>query len=134
MDVEAVVTTNCFFNLTDSFEEGQAFDVANSAANFSNYEISIVFTTCTPDAFFNFIGYVRNNLYGTTAIFATTIFVQNSNIDFASGAARSFRQVNISKAFIVTQVQVSFCTIIGYENFAVLQGIHISRINVKIRV
>ena len=134
MNIEAVITTNCFFNLTDSFKEGQAFDIANSTTNFSNYEISIVFTTCTPNAFFNFVSYMGNNLYSTAAIFTTTIFVQNRNVDFTSSAARSLRQVNIRKTFIVTQVQVGFCTIIGYENFAMLQGIHIGGVNVKIRV
>ena len=134
MNVEAVVTANLFFNLADSFEEGQAFDIANSTTNFSDYEISVVFTACTPNAFFNFIGNMGNNLYSTTAIFTTTIFVQNRNIDFASGAAGSFGQVNICKTFIVTQIQVSFCTIIGYENFAMLQGVHIGGVNVQIRV
>ena len=42
MDVQYVVFADFLFNLTDCFEERQAFNITYGAADFRNYKISVV--------------------------------------------------------------------------------------------
>ena len=62
VNVEYVVTAYFFFNLTDCFEERQAFNVADSPTDFRNNDICIVVIADAEDALFNFVRNVRNNL------------------------------------------------------------------------
>ena len=101
MDIQNIVFADFFFYLADCFEERQAFNIADSTANFGNYKISIVITPNAVNTFFNFVGNVRNYLYGTAQIIAAAFFIDNGKINFAGSYVRAFRQVNVDKAFIV---------------------------------
>ena len=43
-----------------------------------------------------------------------------------------FVQIDINEAFIVTEIQISLCTIIGHENFTVLIWAHRPWVNVDV--
>ncbi|MNZ84282.1 hypothetical protein D3C78_1030330 [compost metagenome] len=77
MNVHHVLTTDVALNLTDSFQERQAFDITDSSANFRNNYIRTRFTTSAEYAFFNFVRNMRNNLYRSAQIFTTTFFANN---------------------------------------------------------
>ena len=67
MDIQNIIFADFFFNLADCFEERQAFNIADSTTDFGNYKISIVITPNAVNTFFNFVGNVRNYLYGKCA-------------------------------------------------------------------
>ena len=101
MDIQNIVFADFFFHLADCFEERQAFNIADSTADFGNYKISIVITPNAVNTFFNFVGNVRNYLYGTAKIISAAFFIDNGKINFAGSYVRAFGQVNVDKAFIV---------------------------------
>ncbi|MNI27998.1 hypothetical protein D3C73_817590 [compost metagenome] len=63
MNVHHILTADVALNLTDSFQEWQAFDITNGSANFRNNHIRTRLTTSAEDTFFNLDRNMRNNLY-----------------------------------------------------------------------
>ncbi|MNE70217.1 hypothetical protein D3C80_1659940 [compost metagenome] len=63
MNVHHILTADVALNLTDSFQEWQAFDITNGSANFRNNHIRTRLTTNAEDTFFNLVRNMRNNLY-----------------------------------------------------------------------
>jgi hypothetical protein len=43
-------------------------------------------------------------------------------------------QILVGKALVVTEVEICFGPVVGYENLAVLEGIHRAGINVKVGI
>ena len=85
MDIQDVVTVNFFFYLTDSFKERQAFNIADGTADLCNNKISIIITANAVNALFDFISNVRDYLHCTSQIIAPAFFIDNGQIDLASG-------------------------------------------------
>lgn len=77
---------------------------------------------------------MRDNLHGPTQVFAVALTLQYFGIDFTSREVTVLVQVDIDKPFVVTQIQVCFGTVIGYEHFTVLVRVHRTGIDVQIRV
>ena len=121
-------------NLTYRFNKRLRLNIANGSTNFSNYYISIGLLAYTVNEFFNFIGDVRNNLHRRAKIFTASFFVQHIPVNLAGSKIGIFIKFFINKAFIMTQVKVSFGAIFGYINFPVLIRAHGTRVNVNIGI
>ena len=65
--------------LADRFEEGQAFDVAHSAADFAQHEVDLVLAN--GDEVLDLVGDVRNHLNGLAQVVAAAFFLQHVGID-----------------------------------------------------
>jgi len=102
VNVEHVVTADFLLDLTDCFEERQAFDIAYSTANFRNDDIGIIVIPYAIYTFFNFIGNVGNDLDGVAQIIAAPFFLQYRPVNFTGRNVRVLAQVNVDKAFIMT--------------------------------
>ena len=63
VDVQDVVAADFLLDLTNGFQERQAFNVADGTADFRNDDIGIVVVADAIDAVLDFIRNVRNNLY-----------------------------------------------------------------------
>ena len=86
------------------------------------------------DTAFDFIGNVRNHLYGTAQIVAAALFGNHVFIDLAGTEAVAAGHGGVDETLIVTQIKVGFRAVIGHEYFAVLKRAHGTRVNVDIRV
>ena len=77
---------------------------------------------------------MRDNLNGTPMVITAAFFLQYGPVDLTGGHIGILIQIFINKTFIVTEIQIGFCSVIRYENFTVLDRIHGTGINIDIRV
>src|SRR5574344_929131 len=101
MNIQSIVTTYILFNLTNGFQERFTFDIAYGTANFSNNKVSVILSAYSVHSFLNLIGNMRNNLYSTAQIIATTFFINNSLINTSCCNIGAFGQININKTLIM---------------------------------
>ena len=134
MDIQDIIFANILFNLTNRLQEGQAFNIAYCATDFRDNEISIILLADAENALLDFIGNVRNNLHRTAQIITTAFFIYYTLVNLTCSGIGILRQVDINKAFIMSQIQICFCTVISNEHLAVLIRTHRPRVNIDIRV
>ena len=129
---QCIVAAELAAHLTDGFQERQRFDIADCTADFDNRHI--ITGRAFMDTAFDFIGNVRNHLYSTAQIVAATLFGNHVFIDLAGTETVAAGHGGVDETLIVTEVEVGFRAVIGYEYFAVLKRAHGTRVNVDIRV
>ena len=83
VDVQHVVAADFLLDLADSFQEGQAFDIADGAADFRNDDVGVVVVAYAVHALFDFIGNMRDNLNGMAQIIAAPFFLQDGPVNLA---------------------------------------------------
>src|SRR5208282_3967554 len=119
-------------HLTDGFEEGKRFNVANRAADFDDDDIHIIGNFL--DRGFDFVGDVWNDLHGFAEVIAAALFGQNGFVDAASGPVIVARKFGVREAFVVAEVEIGFGAVFGHEYFTVLKWAHRAGINVQVRI
>ena len=134
VNVKYIITTYVFFHLADSFHEWQAFNITYSTADFSNNYICVILFTYAVYVLFDFICNMWNYLYSAAQVITFTFFIDYRPVHFTCCNVGTFTKVNIDKAFIVTQIKVSFSTVICYEYFTVLVRAHRTRVNINVWV
>ena len=134
MNIKHIVLADILFYLTDGFQKRQAFNITYSTADFRNNEVGIILLADAENALLDFIRDMRNNLYSTAKIIATAFFIYYTLVNLACGRIGVFGQVDINKAFVMSQIKVCFRTIISYKNLAMLIRAHCARVNIDIRV
>ena len=134
VDIKHVLGADFPFHLTDGFQKRLGFDITDGTADFGNDHIGVSFFSRTQDAFFDFIGHMRNHLNGAAEIIAAAFFFQHGVINFAAGGITVFGKIDINKTFIVADIQVSFGAVIGNEHFAMLIRAHSAGVDIDIRV
>ena len=134
MNVQNIVFAHFLLNLANSLEEGQAFDIANSTADFGNNNIGIILLANHKNSFLNRVSNMGNNLHRAAQIVTTTLLIDYTLVNLARGSIGVFGQVNIDKALIMTQIQVGFSAIISNKNLAMLIRAHRARVDIDIRV
>ena len=75
MNVHCISTANLCDKLPNGFQERCAFNIADSAADFCNYNIRVGFLANPIDAFLNFIGDMGDYLNRSAEIIATAFLV-----------------------------------------------------------
>ena len=75
------------------------------------------------EAAFDFIGDVGDDLYRTSAKVSTAFFLKNSPVNFTGSYVGIFSQALINETFIMSKVKISLCTVIGYKNLSMLNGV-----------
>jgi len=116
--------------LTRSFDEGKRFDVADRAADLRDDNISIRLIGNAVEAFLDRFGHVRNDLHGTTEKIAATLSRDECLIDRSLSEVGFLGEAFIDEAFIMSQIEIGFLTVVGNEDFAVLERRHSARIDV----
>ena len=119
-------------HLTYRFQERLGFDITNGAADLDQCHVST--TGTIDDATFDFIGYMRNHLYGGAKIVTTTFATNHFFVDTTGGEVVARRHGGTHKAFVVPQVEVSFRTIFRDKYFTVLERTHGTRIHIDVGV
>ena len=134
MNVHGVLSANFGNKLPDGFQEWRAFDVADRTADFGDDNVCVRTFADPINAFFDFVGDVWNHLYRTAQIVATAFLVQYCPVNFTGGNIAVDGKIFINEAFVVSEVEVGFCTVLRYIYLAVLIRAHCTRINIDIRV
>ena len=116
--------------LTRSFDEGKRFDVADRAADLRDDDISIRLIGNAVEAFLDRFSHVRNDLHGTTEKIAATLSRDECLIDRSLSEVGFLGEAFIDEAFIMSQIEIGFLTVVGNEDFAVLERRHSARIDV----
>ena len=123
--------------LAHRFQERQGLDITHGAANFHNRHVHCVrLAKASPafDVLLDFVGDVRNNLNRFAQVVATAFFFQHGLVDAAGGEVVGPAHPGGDETLVVAEVKVSFCAIIGDEDFAMLERRHRARINVDVRI
>ena len=121
-------------NLSDCFNERLGFHITDCTADFRNDNISTCLVADRIDEALDFICNMRNDLYGFAQIFTSSFLLKNIPVNLAGCQIGILIQIFIDESFIVTQVQICFCTIVCYENFTMLVRGHGTRIHIDIRI
>ena len=116
--------------LTCGFDEGKRFDIADRAADLRDDDISIRLIGNAVEAFLDRFSHVRNDLHGTTEKIAAALSRDERLIDRSLSEVGFLSEAFIDEAFIMSQIEIGFLTVVGNEDFAVLERRHGARIDV----
>jgi len=121
--------------LAQGLEKGLAFDIADCAPDFNDGDIHAILPRGQGmNTGFDFIGDMGNNLYCLAQIFAAALFLDDRVINGSCGGIAFLGQFGRGEAFVMTQVQVCFRSIVSNEHLTMLKGIHRAGVYVNIRV
>jgi hypothetical protein len=118
--------------LADRFEERQALDVADGAADLAQHEVLIAEVGLDP--FLDRIGDVRNDLDGGAEIIAAPLLRDHVGVDLARGDAVGLARGDSGEALVVAEVEVGLRPVIGHIHLAMLIRAHRARIDVEIGI
>ena len=118
--------------LADRFEERQALDVADGAADFDQDEIDVLVPA--GDEILDGIGYVRDDLNGAAEIGAATFLGEDVLIDPPGRDVVRLARGHTGEAFVVPKIEIGLGSVVGDENLPVLIGAHRTGIDVQVGV
>ena len=134
MNVHHVLRPDFEDELPDRLEERQPFDVTGRAADFCNDDVGFAFIRNFPDAVFDFVGDMRNDLDGFAEVIAAPFLEDDVFVDLTAGEIVVARQNAIREALVMAKVEIGFGAVIENVNFAVLKRVHRPGIDVQIRI
>ena len=118
--------------LANGFEEWQAFDVTNGAADLTQHEIDVFIVNRQP--VFDFIRHMGNHLDRLTEVIAIAFLIQNVGVDPARRHTVGLAAGHAGKSLVVPKVQIRLSPVIGDEHLAMLKRAHRAGIDIQIRV
>ena len=134
MNVEDVIFADFLLDLANCLKERQTFNIADSATDFSYNHISLIVLTDSIDTLFDLICDMRDDLHSRAEIITLALLIQHRPIDFAGCGVGIFGEVDVYESLIVTEIQISFRTVISDENLAMLIRTHCPRVDIDIRI
>ena len=84
--------------------------------------------------FLNFVGDVRNHLHGFPEVIAAAFLEDHVFVNLAAGEIIVAREDAIGEALVMAEIEIGFGAVIEHVNFAVLERVHRSRIDIQIRI
>ena len=134
MNKQAVAAAYLRRYLTDGLQKRLRFNIAGRAADFRDDNIGAGLFADRIDKRLDFVGNVRDNLYGFAQIIAAAFLVQNVPVYLASGEVGILVQILVNEAFVVTEIQIGFRAVLRDVHLAVLERAHRARVNVDVWV
>ena len=132
MDKEAVALAYGGGELSDSFEEGLALNVAHGAADFHQRHVNALLVH--GDDVHDLAGDVGDDLHGAAVVIAVTLAGNHVVVDLAGGGVAALVEAFVDKSLVVTEIKVGFRAVVGDEDFAVLDGVHRAGIHIEVRI
>jgi hypothetical protein len=118
--------------LANGFEERQALDVADRAADFAQHKIRAAIVG--QHEVFDGVCDVRDHLHCRAKIIAASFFCDDFLVDAPRGDVVALRGAHTGEAFVVTEIEIGLSAIVRDEDFAVLIRAHRAGIDVEIRI
>ena len=134
MDKAALILRKLSFKLANSLKEGLGFNVADGSADFNKHDLGFDCVDGLLDAELDFVRDMRNHLHRAALVAAAAFAVENCGINLSGGGVVELCELFVNKTFVMADVKIGLCSVIGHENFAVLIGVHRSRVNIEIGV
>jgi len=134
MDENCIFSADFMLELPNGFQKRLTFNVTNRSPHFNNGNSGFFICKVPVKPAFDFVCNMGNDLYSPSTVITTAFFLQDGPVDLSGSYIGVFIETFINKTFIVSQIQVSFRTIIGYEYFAVLYWIHCPGVYIDIRI
>ncbi len=132
MDEHRALRAELVAELADRFQERQALDVADRAADLDKREIDAV--QPGRDVLLDGVGDVRDHLHGGAEVVAAALAGDDLAVDAARGGVVVLPGVNAGEALVMAEVEVGLGAVVGDEHLAVLVGAHRPRIDVEVRI
>ena len=134
MDAHAVAFRKFPLQLAHGLNEGEAFHIANRAANLGDNYIILAGLAKQEHPALDFIRDMGHNLDGLSKVCALA-FMRNDGIVNAPGSdVVGLGGGNAQETLVMTQVKVGFGPVVGYVAFPVFVWIESSRIYIDVRV
>ena len=134
MDKETVLPALLNGNLPDRLEKGQTFNVARRSADLGENDVRGCLFAYRIDKTLDFVGNMRNNLYGLPEVLAVALLLENVEIDLSGGEVGKLVEVLVDEPFVVSEVEVGLAAVLGHIYFAVLIGTHRTGVNIDVRI
>ncbi len=122
MNKDRIFLSHIQAELSNCFEERQAFDITNSPANFDDHNVNIFADSMNRR--FDFVSDVRNHLDGLAKVIAPAFLVDDRFVNLSRRVIVQPAYSGGCKTFIMAQIQIGFRSIIGNINFAMLKRTH----------
>ena len=132
VDEHGPVGAEIVAELADGFEEGEAFDVADGAADLDQREVVAV--GAGDHRVLDGVGDVGDDLYGGAEIVAATLLGDDVGVDAAGGGVVGACRVYAGEAFVVAEIEIGLGAVVGDEHLAVLVGAHRAGVDVEVGV
>ena len=132
MDEHRPLAPELVAELADRFEERQALDVADRAADLDEHEILAV--EIGLDEFLDRVGDVRDHLDRRAEIFAAPLAPDHGRIDAAGGDAVGAARRDAGVALVMAEIEIGLGAVVGDIDLAVLIGAHRPRIDIEIGI
>ena len=132
VDVDRVTARQVVAELADRFEERQALDVADRAADLAQDEVVAV--VAVADEILDGVGDVRDHLDGGAEVVAAPLLGEDVLVDAPGRDVVLARRRTPGEALVVAEIEIGLGAVVGDEHLAVLVRRHRSRIDVEIRV
>ncbi len=133
VDVQAVVLADVEGELADRFEERQALDVADGAADLGDDHVHVVGGQLA-DGGLDLVGDVRDDLDGVAEVVAAALLLDDRLVDLAGGVVAVAAERGVGEAFVMAEVEVGFGAVVEDVDLAVLVGAHRAGIDVDVGV
>ena len=132
MHVQCAIRTDLLAELTDALQEREALDVAHRAPDLADHDV----VALGQDAHrpLDLVGDVGYDLHRASQVVATPLPVDDRAVDAPRRRVVLLRQVRVDKALVVAQVEVRLGSVLGHEDFAMLERRKRSRVDVYVGV
>ena len=120
--------------LPDGFEERQALDISDRAADLDDHEVGLGRLGNLRDTAADLAGQVRDDLHRMPQVLALALLLDDGKVHLPAGDIVHAVQVLVEEALVVPQVEVGLRTILSHKDFAVLKRILHAGVDVEIRV
>ncbi len=132
MDVHHVLAADIRTELTQCFEERQTFDVADCSTDLSN--TNVVAFRDFPNPALYLIRHMRDDLDGSTKVVPAPLLSEHRVVNLTGSDGVPPEHLRRDEPFVMAEVEIGLCAVIGDENFTMLKRRHRSRIDVQIWV
>ncbi len=122
MNEENIRLTYLSGKLPHGFCKGKTLNISNGSPNFSNQYINAFSSRVYP--VLDLVRDMGNHLHGFAEIISPSFLPDHRFINLSTGEVIETAQFTRGKSFIMSKIQIGFCTIIQNIDFAVLEGAH----------
>ena len=134
VDEEDVSVADLLTELTYGFEEGQALDVADGAADLGDDDVAGHLVGDGVDAGLDLVGDMGNDLDGAALVFSSTFFLEDGGVNLTAGEVVEAGEIGVGEALVVTEVEIGLGPVIEDVDLAVLVRVHRAGVDVQVGV
>ena len=132
VDEAAILATGGRAELSDRFEEGQRFDIADRAADLDENDVDVLARAA--NRFLDLIRHVRDDLDGAAQVVASPLLREDRIVDASRCHVVHAAEACGRESFVVAEVEIGFGSVLGDVDLAMLEGIHRPGIDVQVGI